>query len=71
MRKRLSEAEMKSARAVHDVGRAFSWQRHVINFVSQLNKEIGELESLIESKVRLQCERLLGFAHRSTDLPRR
>lgn len=39
MRKRLSEAEMKSARAIHD-----------------LNKEIGELESLIESKIYREDE---------------
>ncbi|KAF8894885.1 hypothetical protein CPB84DRAFT_1837197 [Gymnopilus junonius] len=41
MRKRLSEAEMKHARIVHD-----------------LNKEISELEALVESKRRIQQDEL-------------
>ncbi|KAG2036140.1 hypothetical protein BDR03DRAFT_1057660 [Suillus americanus] len=42
LRKRLAEAEMKTARVTHD-----------------LNKEIGELEALVESKVRDELEQEL------------
>ena len=54
LRKQLAEAERKSARTIHDV--------RILNFVdistntlmgnvAQLNKEVGELESIVETKV--------------------
>jgi hypothetical protein len=52
LRKRLADCEMKNARVAHDV-RAFDYPFGCANIPCpfQLNKEISELEALIESKV--------------------
>jgi hypothetical protein len=50
-RKRLAEAEMKTARVTHDVRASLSCYTFLTS--AQLNKEIGELEALVESKVRV------------------
>ena len=50
LRKKLSELEMKHARTVHDVsGKAFWLGAHLTR--GQLNKEISEMEALVESKI--------------------
>ena len=52
MRKKLADAEMKTARTAHDVcfvSIVFGGLLTVI----KLNKEISELEALVESKVRV------------------
>lgn len=49
LRKRLTEAEMKTARVTHDVRASLSCYTLLTSV--QLNKEIGELEALVESKV--------------------
>ncbi|KAJ7072430.1 hypothetical protein C8F01DRAFT_1076444 [Mycena amicta] len=49
LRKRLADSDMKSARVVHDVGRS-SYASIGSDHLYQLNKEISELEALIESK---------------------
>ncbi|OJT13108.1 hypothetical protein TRAPUB_10334 [Trametes pubescens] len=51
LRKRLADVEMKSARQIHDVGTSPYESGMDTEKITQLNKEIGELESLIESKV--------------------
>jgi CAP-Gly domain-containing linker protein 1 len=51
LRKRLAEAEMKTARVTHDVCASLSYYTFLTSV--QLNKEIGELEALVESKVRV------------------
>lgn len=70
-RKRQSEAEVKSARTVHDVCTSSFLPGCLANNVVQLNKEIGELESLIESKVSILVYLLIQIArrvlHRSTE----
>jgi hypothetical protein len=51
LRKRLTDAEIKSARTIHNVR---SLSVVIAGFgltLSQLNKEISELEALVESKV--------------------
>ncbi|KAG1839825.1 hypothetical protein DFJ58DRAFT_811496 [Suillus subalutaceus] len=54
LRKRLAEAEMKTARVSHDVCASLSCYAFLISV--QLNKEIGELEALVESKDELEQE---------------
>jgi hypothetical protein len=54
LRKRLADAEMKNARLTHDVSPNFAFNNSSnLKRQIKLNKEISELETLVESKVRL------------------
>ena len=52
LRKKLSDLEMKNARQIHDVRhRAIVTHALLTQTLLQLNKEISELETLIEAKI--------------------
>jgi hypothetical protein len=53
LRKRLAEAEVKSARNIHNVRSLLVVIAGCGLTLSQLNKEISELEALVESKVSI------------------
>lgn len=51
---------MKSARTIHDVRGSLCWDGLTLTGASQLNKEIGELESLVESKIYREVRTIPG-----------
>lgn len=53
LRKRLADAEIKNARSIHNVWPVLIAIAGYGLTLPQLNKEISELEALVESKVRL------------------
>ncbi|KAG2345466.1 hypothetical protein BDR05DRAFT_981848 [Suillus weaverae] len=68
LRKRLAEAEMKTARVTHDVRASRSCYTFLTGV--QLNKEIGELEALVESKIYREDELEQELEHLKEKLSR-